>query len=174
MVPELSSKPLITQQEIALSVTRLAHAVETHYGSEPYLIVGLMNGAFIFLADLCRQIPRPVELAFLRASSYLHAQTSSGIVSLETPQLPDIKNRKILLVDDILDTGNTLTKVKAHLVAMGAREVKTCVLLDKPSRRQVSCIADFCGMEIEDRFVVGYGLDFAEKYRNLPDIWEVR
>lgn len=170
MEHKLSDTPLLTASQIGATVERLAMEMDAYYQQSNVLIVGLMNGAFIFLADLCRCIPHPVELAFIRASSYGSSKTSSGLVQLEDMSLPPLQGRRVLLVDDILDTGNTLSRVKAHLESLGALDVKLCVLLDKPSRRQVDIQADFCGFQIEDHFVVGYGLDFAEKYRNLPEI----
>ncbi len=170
MEHRLSDQPLLSATQIGATVERLASEIDSYYHQSNVLVVGLMNGAFIFLADLCRSMPRPIEMAFLRASSYGIKSVSNGDVRLEELSLPPLQGRRVLLVDDILDTGNTLNRVKTHLEAAGAQDVKLCVLLDKPSRRQVDIQADFYGFQIEDHFVVGYGLDYAEKYRNLPDI----
>lgn len=169
----LSATPLLTRTEIKNRVRKLAHAVETHFGDDDFLVVGLMNGAFIFLADLSREFSHSVDLAFVKATSYGMSATSSGSVKLEGLEKLEIAGRRILLVDDIHDTGKTLTKVTEALENAGAKEVQACVLLAKPERHVVPYQAKFVGFTIEDLFVVGYGLDFAEKYRNLPDIWTI-
>jgi len=173
MTYKLSTQPLIAQHQLQQRVQALGVSVQAYYGNEPYLVIGLMNGVFVFLADLCRTIPRSLEIGFVKASSYGKSQTSSGTIHVEGLERLELTGRRILLVDDILDTGRTISHVRDLLLQKGAREVCTCVLLDKPSRRAVPCQADFSGFEIEDRFVVGYGLDYAEQFRNLPEIWEV-
>ncbi len=152
----------------------MARKIEAHYGDDDFLVIGLMNGAFIFLADLTRAFSRSVDIAFLKASSYGKSSRSSGKVLLEGLEKIEIHGRRILLIDDILDTGKTLTHVTEALEKAGATEVTSCVLLDKPERHQVPYSAKFVGFVIEDLFVVGYGLDFAEKYRNLADIWVIK
>jgi len=173
MTYKLSSAPLFSRDLLQTRVQELGASVHAYYGAESYIVVGLMNGVFIFLADLVRAIPRSLELGFLKASSYGKSQVSSGTIHLDGMDRLDVAGRRVLLVDDILDTGRTLSHVQKALLQKGARDVRLCVLLDKPARRLVPCQADFCGFTIEDRFVVGYGLDCDEQFRNLPEIWEV-
>jgi len=174
MTHQLSSTPLLSRQVIRSRVKTLARQIRQHYGEEDVLWVGLMNGAFIFLADLARQFPQPIELAFLRAASYGKKARSSGQVELDGLEKLDLVGRKVLLIDDILDTGRTMSYVSAALLEAGASDVQSCVLLDKEARREVPFQASFKGFVIEDLFVVGYGLDYAEKYRNLPEVWTVK
>lgn len=170
----LSQSPLITRTAIHGRVRKLAHDIIQHYGDDDFLIIGLMNGAFMFLADLCRELPKPVDIAFIKASSYGKSARSSGSVELVGLEKVELQQRRVLLVDDILDTGRTLSYVTECLEKAGAVEVLSCVLLDKQSRHEVPFDSHFKGFVIEDLFVVGYGLDFAEKYRNLPEIWTIR
>lgn len=170
----LSNTPLIDRTAIRGRVRKLAHDISQYYGDDEFLIIGLMNGSFMFLADLVREFPQPVDIAFIKASSYGKAARSSGAVVLEGLEKVDLRDRRILLVDDILDTGRTLSHVTECLEREGAAEVRSCVLLDKEACHEVPFEPHFKGFTIEDHFVVGYGLDYAEKYRNLPEIWTVR
>jgi hypoxanthine phosphoribosyltransferase len=159
---------LFDEREIVAGIDRVAQEVTRAYNGLEFTVVGVLKGSFVFTADLVRRIPIPLELAFLAASSYRDG-TSSGRLDLNFfPAEHEIAGRRLLLVDDILDTGRTLAALLRELNARGAREVRTCVFLDKPSRRAVELQADFRCFEVEDRFVVGYGLDFAGRYRNLP------
>ena len=173
MQNKLSSTPLLTHASIRTRIGELAHEIHNFYGADDFVIVGLMNGAFIFMADLVRQFSEPKDVAFLKASSYGKAARSSGEVHLEGLEKIDLHGRRVLLVDDILDTGRTLHKVSQALCEVGARDVEFCVLLDKVSCHAAPVSARFTGFPIEDRFVVGYGLDYAERYRNLADVWVV-
>jgi len=170
---KLSAKPLLTRATIAERVEKIAQEIHAFYGCDDFVIVGLMNGVFIFIADLARQFAEPKDIAFLKASSYGKAAQSSGVVELEGLEKIDLHGRRVLLVDDILDTGRTLNKVSQALRDKGAIDVEFCVLLDKVSRHEHNIAARFTGFVIEDLFVVGYGLDYAEKYRNLADVWTV-
>lgn len=174
MTHQLSTTPFLSQIKIRAGVKRLAKEIIEYYGDDDFLVIGLMNGAFIFLSDLVREFPQPVDVAFAKASSYGKSSHSSGSVVLEGLEKIELHNRRILIVDDILDTGRTLSHVTECLEREGAKDVKSCVLLDKEARREVPFEAHFTGFIIEDYFVVGYGLDFAEKYRNLPDIWTIQ
>ena len=132
-----------------------------------FTVVSILKGSCIFSADLIRRIPVPLELAFVSASSYRDG-TSAGNLEINFFPTGEIEGRNLLLVDDILDTGQTMSRLKAEFLERGAAEVATCVFLDKPSRRAAPLEADFKVLEVDDLFVVGYGLDFAGRYRNLP------
>lgn len=165
---------LFTEADIRARVDHVAREVAAYYGGEPCTVVAVLKGGCVFAADLIRKLPIPLSLSFAAASSYRDG-TTSGVLKLTfLPPEPEIRGRRILLVDDILDTGRTATALREKLLAHGAHEVKTCVLLDKPSRRVVACRADFSCFDVEDVFIVGYGLDFAGRYRNLPYIGVLR
>jgi hypoxanthine phosphoribosyltransferase len=131
-------------------------------------VVGILTGCLIFTADLIRRIDLPLRVAFITASSYRGETTVSGRLEIRDELLPDIVGRHILLLDDILDTGKTLTRVVAHLIDRGAESVKVAVLLRKIGRQEVPFEPDFVGFTIPDKFVIGYGLDFNDEYRHLP------
>lgn len=169
----LNPQPLISRDEIARQVKRLGQSISQHYGSEPFKVLTLMHGAFMFVADLSRYLPPTAQLVFTKVSSYGKSTESSGTVTLENHQNDRWTDEKILVVDDIIDSGRTLQAVCQLLQNQGAAEVKTCAMFDKPSRRTTSMECDWVGVTIEDRFVVGYGLDFAEQYRQLPDLHEM-
>lgn len=162
-------KTLILEEKIKTRVKELAETIAKDYTGEPLSVIGLSNGALIFVADLIRGINIPLHLDSLMASSYSGVESTGKIDIVSGMKLP-VKNRHVLIVDDILDTGRTITKV-IKLVEKGSPlSIKTCVFLDKPSRRVVDYKADYIGFEIEDAFVVGYGLDCNEAFRNLPYI----
>ena len=158
---------LITATELRGRVRALAASITQDHAGGELTVVALLTGTVVFLADLVRQLPLPLRLDFLGVSSYRN-QTRAGRLVYTKDLGLDIHDRDVLLVDDILDTGRTLSAVRARLSALGPRTLRTCVLLDKPERRVVPIKADYVGFEIPDAFVVGYGLDFAERYRNLP------
>jgi hypoxanthine phosphoribosyltransferase len=159
---------LINEAQILAGIDRVAAEVTQIYQGHDFTVVSVLKGSCVFAADLIRRIPIPLELAFLAASSYGDGTVSGQLEINFFPTGNEIEGRKLLLVDDILDTGRTLHRVKAELLQRGAAEVRTCVFLDKPSRRAVPLRADFRCFEVEDLFVVGYGLDYAGRYRNLP------
>lgn len=165
---------LYRAEEIESAVRRIAAEVTRHYEGRPLTVVAVLKGSLHFASDLIRCIPLPLEIAFAGVSSYGAADRSGEIVIEFLPAEREVAERDILLVDDILDTGKTLDRLRRELLARGARDVRTCVLLDKPARRERPRPADFVGFEIEDRFVVGYGLDFAGRYRNLPLVGVLR
>jgi hypoxanthine phosphoribosyltransferase len=136
-------------------------------------VVSLLNGTVLFLADLIRHLNLPLRLDFIGVSSYGLGTESGALVFTKELRL-DVRGRDVLLVDDILDTGKTMSRVLPKLRALKPRRIKTCVLLDKPSRRREKVAADYVGFEIPDFFVIGYGLDFAERYRNLPFVGVLR
>ena len=158
---------LITQADLAKRIKTLAQQIEKDYTGKEMVIVSLLNGTVMFLADLIRNISLPLRLDFIGVSSY-GAGTESGDLVFTKELRLDVHGRDVLLVDDILDTGRTLHRVLGKLRKLKPREIKTCVLLDKPERRVEAVEADYVGFKIPNQFVVGYGLDFAERYRNLP------
>jgi hypoxanthine phosphoribosyltransferase len=158
---------LITDEQIARRIRTLAREIERDFRGRETVVVSLLNGTVVFLADLIRQLNVPLRLDFIGVSSY-GAGTESGELVFTKELRLDVRGRDVLLVDDILDTGKTMSRVIARLKLLKPRRIKTCVLLDKPARRVEKITADYSGFEIPDLFVVGYGLDYAERYRNLP------
>jgi len=161
---------LVSEAAIKRRLKKLGADIATAYGDEEITVVAIINGAILFAADLLRQIPNPIRLDCIRISSYRNDTRSHGKPRLLYNLTLDITNRHVLLIDDILDTGKTLSVVVELIKKQSPASVRTCVLLDKQGRREVEFEADFVGFQIPDRFVVGYGLDFAERYRNLPNI----
>jgi hypoxanthine phosphoribosyltransferase len=158
---------LITDKQIARRIKILAREIERDFRGREMVVVSLLSGTVMFLADLIRHLNLPLRLDFIGVSSY-GAGTESGELVFTKELRLDVRNRDVLLVDDILDTGKTLSRVLPKLRLLKPRRIKTCVLLDKPARRTEKIKADYIGFEIPDYFVIGYGLDFAERYRNLP------
>jgi hypoxanthine phosphoribosyltransferase len=158
---------LITEKMLATRVAALAREIERNFRGRELVVVALLNGTVMFLSDLIRHLSLPLRLDFIGVSSYGAGTESGNLVFTKELRL-DVRGRDVLLVDDILDTGRTLSRVTAIVRALKPRRTKICVLLDKPSRRVEKVQADYVGFEIPDVFVVGYGLDYAEKYRNLP------
>jgi hypoxanthine phosphoribosyltransferase len=158
---------LITEEQIARRVRQLARQIQRDFAGRELVVVSLLNGTVMFLADLIRHLSLPLRLDFIGVSSY-RLKTESGELVFTKELRLDVGGRDVLLVDDILDTGRTLHRVLAKLHALKPHRIKICVLLDKKARRQEPVEADYVGFEIPDLFVVGYGLDFAERYRNLP------
>lgn len=161
---------LVTEDAIKRRIRKLGADLGTAYGGEEITVVSIINGAILFTADLVRTIPNPIRLDCIRISSYRNETKSLGKPQLYHSLTLDVSNRHVLLIDDILDTGKTLAMVVGLIQKLKPASVKTCVLLDKKGRREVEFEADFVGFQIPDKFVVGYGLDFAERYRNLPCI----
>lgn len=165
---------LFTEAEIKRRVRGLAREIKQVYGRGEFTLVSLINGAVMFTADLMREIDNPVRLDCIRVSSYGTRTRSVGTPQVLASLTLDIRNRDVLIIDDILDTGKTLALVTELARKLSPASLRSCVLLDKKARREVSFEADFVGFEIPDKFVVGYGLDFAERYRNLPCIGVLR
>ena len=161
---------LVDEKALEKRVAELGEKITADYRWKYPILIGILKGSSVFMADLIRKIPIPVEIDFLKASSYGAEARSSGVVELEADLSMDVKGRSILLVEDIVDTGNTLKYLLNRFESLGAADVKVCSLLDKPERREQRVIADYIGFEIPNEFVVGYGLDYAQKYRNLPFI----
>jgi len=158
---------LVTEEEIRAKVTELGRRISEDYRGKELLLVGLLRGAIVFLSDLMRTMDIPIRLDFIGMSSY-GGSTESGAVRLVMDLETDIADRHVLIVEDIVDTGKTLAYLVETLKARQPASLRICALLDKPERRQVPIKVDYVGFEIPDKFVVGYGLDFAESYRNLP------
>jgi len=158
---------LITEPQLARRVQSLAREIERDLRGRETVVVALLNGTIMFLADLIRHLNLPLRLDFMGASSY-GADTQSRELVITKDLRLDVRGRDVLLVDDILDTGKTLSRVLPRLRALQPRRIKTCVLLNKAARRVEKVRADYIGFEIPDLFVIGYGLDYAERYRNLP------
>ena len=161
---------LIDEQAIAAKVRELGRAIADDYRDKDLVLVSILKGALPFLADLMRQTPIALALDFLEVSSYGEATESSGVVRILKDLAKPIDGRHVVVVEDILDTGQTLSYVIEHLRSKHPASVRLCTLLDKPARRIVPIPIDYRGFEIPDKFVVGYGLDYAERYRNLPFI----
>ncbi len=160
---------LIAEEVIEKRLDVIARRVHDDFASEESLqVVAILKGALVFMADLLRRVPLRLEIECLNVASYHGGTESSGQVDFLDQKLPDVKGRCVLLIDDILDTGRTLAAVSEKLRELGAREVKTCVLLTKDKERAAEVEADYSAFEIADEFVVGYGLDYDGKYRNLP------
>lgn len=164
------TKVLISEGEIAAKVDELGRAIDRTYGdvAEALHIVVILKGAAIFAADLIRRISIPVTMDFMAISSYGKQTKSSGVVRILKDLDHPIEGLHVLIVEDIIDSGLTLKYLMENLRGRGAASVRSCVLLDKVERREVAVTPDFVGYEIPDEFVVGYGLDYAERYRNLP------
>jgi len=158
---------LITEAQLAQRVQALAREIERDFRGREMVVISLLNGTVMFLADLLRYLSLPLRLDFLGVSSYGEGVKPGEPVFTKELRL-DVRGRDVLLVDDILDTGQTLNRVLPKLRALKPRRIKICVLLDKPARRVEAVEADYIGFTVPDEFVVGYGLDFAERYRNLP------
>lgn len=162
-------KELFSQAQIASRVQELADQINQTYGKdEPLVAIGILKGSFIFMADLVRAMDRDVTLDFMALSSYGDATETTGVVRLLKDLDVDIKDKDVIIVEDIVDTGLTLEYLRHYLEQRNPKSVRVATLLDKVSRRQVEMEIDYVGFEIEDGFVVGYGIDYAQKYRNLP------
>ncbi|MBI4199764.1 MAG: hypoxanthine phosphoribosyltransferase [Chloroflexi bacterium] len=161
---------LISRQQIAAAVERLAVEVRRDYRDVSPLLVGVLRGAFVFLADLVRALEMPLTLDFVRMASYGTGTETSGKPRIVHGLRSPVKGRHLLVVEDIVDTGLTTRFLLDYLGAKGAASVKLCALLSKPARRQVDVPIHYLGFTVPDRFVVGYGLDFAQQYRYLPDV----
>ena len=162
-------KILITREQIAAKVAEMGARITTDFAGQPIILIGILKGAAIFLADLAREINLDVSFDFIAVSSYGN-NTESGELKLIKDVDDSLEGRNVILVEDILDTGVTLTYIKSLLLARKPKSLRIVTLLDKPSRRKVAISAHYVGFEIPDQFVVGYGLDLAQRYRNLPQI----
>ena len=166
---------LLSEEQIKERIAELGKEISKDYEGKEVYVLSLLRGSFIYTADLVRTLTVPTQIGFMTTSSYGHNETSSGKVQVVNDIPDNIEGLEVLIVDDIVDTGNTMDFVINHVKKLGAKSVKTCVLLDKPSRRTVkNLVPDYRCFEIEDLFVVGYGLNYGDFYRNIPYIfnWE--
>jgi hypoxanthine phosphoribosyltransferase len=161
---------LVSSEEIQEKVREIGDRITEDYRSKNLLLVGILRGAVVFLSDLMRHLELPCEIDFMEVSSYGADTTSSGVVRILKDLEEDITGRHVLIVEDIIDTGLTLSYLRRSLLARKPASLEICALLSKPSRRRVELDVRYLGFEVPDEFVVGYGLDFAGAYRNLPDI----
>ena len=161
---------LYNEEQIKARVEEMGRELYERYADKNPLFVGVLSGCFVFMADLVRATQIKSELEFIAVSSYKSGTVSSGVVQITRDLQCDITGRDLIVVEDILDSGNTLAYLKEYLLNRGAASVGIVTLLDKPSRRQKAIYADIVGFEVPDEFVVGYGLDYAQKYRNIPYI----
>lgn len=176
-IEEFNSKikrVLITKEEIDEAIAKAGKQISDTYDGRPILLVSILKGAFVFMADLCRAITVPCEIGFMCAKSYYSGTTSSGVVQITMDLDQDISKYHVVIVEDIIDTGRTLNDVADLLRARNPLSLRIVTLLDKPSRRLVELDADISLFTIDDLFVIGYGLDCAEAYRNLPYIAEYK
>ncbi len=161
---------LLTKEQIAERVEELGIRISKDYQDDPPIMVSVLKGGFIFLADLVRAISIPIEIDFMEVSSYGDGTVSSGVVRILEDLSLNIEDRHILIVEDIIDTGHTLRYIIENLKTRHPKSVKICTLLDRRGRREVEIPLDYVGFVVPDKFVIGYGLDLAQKYRNLPYI----
>ena len=163
-------KILISENEINEAVKQLSSQINSFYGNEPLILVIILKGSLVFASDLMKHLEMPVVLDFVQASSYGSKTESNGNVLLKKDLDCDIKDKNVLIVEDIIDSGNTLYKIKNNFLNRGPKSLKICTLLDKPQRRTAHISADFTGVVVPDEFLVGYGLDYNEYFRNLTYI----
>lgn len=161
-------KALITEEELHSKVAELGKKISEDYRDKNLLMVSVLKGSVVFMADLMREVTIPCEIDFMCVSSYGSGVKTSGVVKIIKDLDIDLKDRDLLIVEDILDSGMTLSYIKTMLEQRGTRSIKICTLLDKPERRQADIKADYSCFNVPDEFMVGYGLDYDEKYRNLP------
>lgn len=160
-------KILVSEREISKLNKRIAAQINKELNGEPLLVIIILKGSTPFAMDLIKKLDMPVEIDFMQVSSYGKSTASSGFINLKKDIEQDITGKNVLIVEDIIDSGHTLFKIKTLFESRNAKSVRICTLLDKPSRRAVDVKVDYVGKEIPDEFVVGYGLDYDEKYRNL-------
>jgi hypoxanthine phosphoribosyltransferase len=166
-------QPLFSREQIASIVKDLADRISRDYDQREVILVCILKGAFMFLSDLVRHLRMPVQIDFVRLASYGSGMKSTGTIEITKDVETPLEGKDILIVEDIIDSGRTLLFLKERIVLANPRSVKICALLDKKARREVEIEGDYVGKEIEDVFIVGYGIDFKEGYRNLPEIYYV-
>jgi hypoxanthine phosphoribosyltransferase len=171
-MPELV--PVLTEKEIEEKVSLLALKISEDFKNKQLVLIGVLKGAFVFLSDLMRQMTIPVEVDFIQLSSYGNSDSSSGNIKFKSDISSDIKDKDVLLVEDIIDTGLTMTKLILHLRSFNPNSIKVCTLIDKRERRKADCKIDYACHAAEGGFLVGYGLDYSEKYRDLPAIYHLK
>ena len=165
---------IISAGEIARRIESLGREISSDFTGKKLLVVGILNGAFIFTADLVRAITIPLEIEFIRVASYCSETESTGVIRLVKDLEISAQGKDILLVEDIVDTGNTITWLSEHLQGRGASSIKLCSLINKEERREQKVRIDYSGFQVQEGFLVGYGLDHAEQHRHLPDIYHLK
>ncbi|UQZ33114.1 hypoxanthine phosphoribosyltransferase [Paenibacillus sp. PK3_47] len=165
---------LVSKADLEQRVRELGAEISRDYEGKELVLVGILKGAAVFMSDLMREITFPVGIDYMSVSSYGNSSTSSGVVTIKHDIDTDIRGKHVLLVEDLIDTGLTLQHLQQLFLMREAASVRICTILSKPSRRLVDVPIDYCGIEIPDEFVVGYGLDYAEQFRNLPEVWVVK
>jgi hypoxanthine phosphoribosyltransferase len=168
--PGERTEVMIPHENIQQKVEQLGRRITVDYEGKPLALIVILKGAFVFAGDLVRHINLPVSVDFMALSSYGDSTRSSGVVRIQKDLDHTVEGKHVLIIEDIVDTGLTLNYLFGHLKARGPQSVRICALLEKPERRKVAVPLHYKGFEIPDEFVVGYGLDFAERYRNLPDV----
>ncbi len=161
---------LLTQEQIWQRTKELGKEISRDYAGEEVILIGTLKGAVMFMADLMKNIALDIQIDFISASSYGSGTISSGSVKIKKDIEIDITGKNVIIIEDIIDTGNTLKYLKEYFLSKNPKSLKICTLLDKPSRRQADVTGDYIGFTVEDLFIIGYGLDFDQKYRNLPYI----
>lgn len=169
----IEKEEVVARQEIAKRVQELGQAITRDYAGRQLIVIGILNGAFIFLADLVREIELPIEIDFIRVASYGSSTCSTGAINCSKDTELDLAGKDVLLVEDIVDTGRTIACLMELLAARHARSVKVCSLIDKKERREVAVAVDYAGFVVADGFLVGYGLDHAEQHRQYPAIYKI-
>lgn len=171
MRDEYTFEKLISKEDLAAKVKELGEIITRDYKDKDTIFVGILKGSFVFLADLARAVElNKLEICFMMVSSYGSGTRSSGNITIKKDLENDLAGKHVLIVEDIIDSGNTLSYMKKYLANRQAASVKICTILDKPSRRETELVPDYCGFTIPDAFVVGYGLDYNEQFRELPDL----
>ncbi len=163
-----SIRVMIEEKDLEARIAELGAQISADYADESVFIVCILRGAAPFACELAKRITVPVTIDYMTTSSYGAGTVSSGTVTIKNDVTLPMEGRNVLIVEDIIDSGNTLSFLRKEFAGRGAKSVKLCTMLDKPDRREVEVLVDYCGFTIPDEFVVGYGLDFDQKYRNLP------
>jgi len=169
----MEMKLVISRDDIERRVRELGREITRDFSGSELVVVGILNGAFMFLADLIREIDLPLEVDFIRAASYGTGMSSSGEIRITKGIELPISDKEILLVEDLIDTGLTLATIKENLMSRTSKSVRICTLIDKTERREVDLKADYVGFEIKNGFLVGYGIDYAEKYRQYREVYRL-
>ncbi len=166
--------PVLTKSEIQQSVATLGEQISADYEGKDLVLIGVLKGAFVFLSDLIRHITIPIQIDFIRAASYGDDTETSGHIRLTKDVEIDLKDKNVVVVEDIIDTGLTLSHLVDYLRSFGVKSVKICALVDKRERRQAAVAVDYACHVVDEGFLVGYGLDYAEDYRHLPEIYHLK
>lgn len=167
------TKILVSKDQLQQRVRELGAEISRDYEGKELVLIGILKGGAVFMSDLMREITLPIGIDYMSVSSYGASSTSSGVITIKKDIDTDIRGKHVLLVEDLIDTGLTLQHLKQLFALREAASVRICTILSKPSRRLVEVPIDYSGIDIPDEFVVGYGLDYAEQYRNLPEVWVV-